>query len=133
MFVCSKVGLLYCLTNGIRISLKVQYLYLFIFTLYSSAYKFTCSAQWAHCALFNTQCCSQDNLSHCSYVSLSRWRSLDASISNSFGIRPPALNMNHNWVRSFLKDSMSLSGCQINPIEVNFHLQKSLMKKEQGV
>ena len=26
----------------------------------------------------------------------------------------------------FLWDSMSLAGCQINPIDVNFHLQKSL-------
>ena len=28
--------------------------------------------------------------------------------------------------RHFSKDSMSLSGCQINPIDVNFHLQNSL-------
>ena len=26
----------------------------------------------------------------------------------------------------FLKDSISLAGCQINPIDVNFHLQKNL-------
>ena len=25
----------------------------------------------------------------------------------------------------FLEDSMSLAGCQIKPIDVNFHLQKS--------
>ena len=27
---------------------------------------------------------------------------------------------------TFLSDSMSLLGCQINPIDVNFHLHKSL-------
>ena len=26
----------------------------------------------------------------------------------------------------FVKDPMRLAGCQINPIDVNFHLQKSL-------
>ena len=45
----------------------------------------------------------------------------------------------------FLQESMSLAGCQINPIDVNFHLQKilkifdknsaaeNLIQKGQGV
>ena len=33
-----------------------------------------------------------------------------------------------NWVNllGFIQDSVSLEGCQINPIVVNFYLQKSL-------
>ena len=32
----------------------------------------------------------------------------------------------YHQIGEFLKDSMSLAGCQINPLDVNFHLQKRL-------
>ena len=31
----------------------------------------------------------------------------------------------YRQIGEFLKDSMSLAGCQINPIDVNFYLQNS--------